>query len=94
MMGSKLAMPVLGKIWDLSDVDRDGMLDQYEFTVAMHLVYRLVLYTLETGYKKTGYKNNLDIRIIIPRTKSCNLSTVWIAYENKPDIRPFHFPLG
>lgn len=40
MMGSKLAMPVLGKIWDLSDVDRDGMLDQYEFTVAMHLVYR------------------------------------------------------
>ena len=42
MMGSKLAMPVLGKIWDLSDVDRDGMLDQYEFTVAMHLVYRRV----------------------------------------------------
>ena len=40
MMGSKLAMPVLGKIWDLSDVDRDGMLDQYEFTVAMHLVFR------------------------------------------------------
>ena len=38
MMGSKLPMPVLGKIWDLSDVDRDGFLDRYEFTVAMHLV--------------------------------------------------------
>jgi len=38
MMGSKLPMPVLGKIWDLSDIDRDGMLDRYEFTVAMHLV--------------------------------------------------------
>jgi epidermal growth factor receptor substrate 15 len=40
MMGSKLPMPTLGKIWDLSDVDRDGLLDCYEFTVAMHLVYR------------------------------------------------------
>ena len=25
---------------DLSDQDRDGLLDRYEFTVAMHLVYR------------------------------------------------------
>ena len=40
MMGSKLPMPVLGKVWDLSDVDRDGFLDRYEFTVAMHLVFR------------------------------------------------------
>ena len=40
MMSSKLATSLLGKIWDLSDVDRDGMLDRYEFTVAMHLVYR------------------------------------------------------
>ena len=40
MMGSKLPMPTLGKIWDLSDIDRDGFLDRYEFTVAMHLVYR------------------------------------------------------
>ena len=40
MMGSKLPMPALGKIWDLSDIDRDGFLDRYEFTVAMHLVYR------------------------------------------------------
>ena len=40
MIGSKLAMPILGQIWDLSDVDRDGFLDRYEFTVAMHLVFR------------------------------------------------------
>ena len=40
MVGSKLAMPILGLIWDLSDVDRDGFLDRYEFTVAMHLVFR------------------------------------------------------
>ena len=40
MVGSKLPMPSLGQIWDLSDVDRDGFLDRYEFTVAMHLVFR------------------------------------------------------
>ena len=40
MMGSKLPMSMLGKIWDLADQDKDGMLDRYEFTVAMHLVYR------------------------------------------------------
>ena len=43
----------------------------------------------KTGYKKTGYKNNPAIRQFFPRTKSCNLSTVWIAYKNNPDIRTF-----
>lgn len=40
MMGSKLPVSMLGKIWDLSDQDKDGLLDRYEFTVSMHLVYR------------------------------------------------------
>lgn len=40
MIGSKLPMSMLGKIWDLSDQDKDGFLDRYEFTVSMHLVYR------------------------------------------------------
>ena len=40
MMSSKLPTATLGKVWDLSDVDRDGFLDRYEFTVAMHLVFR------------------------------------------------------
>jgi|FrelakmetLWP11LW_1041352.scaffolds.fasta_scaffold162089_1 hypothetical protein len=40
MMGSKLSTTQLGKIWDLSDIDRDGFLNRYEFTVAMHLTYR------------------------------------------------------
>ena len=39
-MGSKLSTNILGKIWDLSDIDRDGFLTRYEFTVAMHLTYR------------------------------------------------------
>ena len=40
MMGSKLSTNHLGRIWDLSDIDRDGCLTRYEFTVAMHLTYR------------------------------------------------------
>ncbi|XP_061587698.1 epidermal growth factor receptor substrate 15-like 1 isoform X2 [Cololabis saira] len=40
LINSKLPMDVLGKIWDLSDVNKDGHLDKDEFTVAMHLVYR------------------------------------------------------
>ena len=32
-MNSKLPVDVLGKIWDLSDIDRDGFLDRDEFAV-------------------------------------------------------------
>lgn len=38
MIKSKLPNSVLGKIWKLSDVDKDGMLDSDEFALAMHLI--------------------------------------------------------
>uniref|UniRef100_A0A8C6EYY4 Epidermal growth factor receptor substrate 15-like 1 n=1 Tax=Marmota marmota marmota TaxID=9994 RepID=A0A8C6EYY4_MARMA len=40
LMNSKLPLDVLGRVWDLSDIDKDGQLDRDEFAVAMHLVYR------------------------------------------------------
>lgn len=38
MVKSKLPNSVLGKIWKLSDVDHDGLLDGDEFALAMHLI--------------------------------------------------------
>lgn len=38
MVKSKLPNSVLGKIWKMADVDRDGMLDDDEFALAMHLI--------------------------------------------------------
>jgi len=38
MIKSKLPNAVLGKVWKLSDVDKDGMMDADEFALAMHLI--------------------------------------------------------
>ena len=38
LVKSKLPNTVLGRIWKLSDLDKDGMLDADEFAVAMHLI--------------------------------------------------------
>lgn len=38
MVKSKLPNTVLGRIWKLADIDRDGCLDKDEFALAMHLI--------------------------------------------------------
>lgn len=38
MVKSKLPNTVLGKIWSLADVDKDGYLDDEEFALANHLI--------------------------------------------------------
>lgn len=35
LVNSTLPLESLGKIWDLSDMDHDGALDRYEFTVVI-----------------------------------------------------------
>ena len=38
MVKSRLPNSALGKIWKLSDIDKDGMMDSDEFALAMHLI--------------------------------------------------------
>ena len=38
MIKSKLPNSVLARIWKLSDIDHDGLLDANEFALAMHLI--------------------------------------------------------
>ena len=38
MVKSKLPNSTLGKVWKLSDIDKDGMMDSDEFALAMHLI--------------------------------------------------------
>ncbi|XP_077306380.1 epidermal growth factor receptor substrate 15 isoform X2 [Lithobates pipiens] len=39
LLNSKLPVEVLGRVWELSDIEHDGLLDRDEFAVAMFLVY-------------------------------------------------------
>ena len=38
MMKSNLPKTVLGKVWKLIDLNKDGMLESDEFALAMHLI--------------------------------------------------------
>ena len=42
--GLHLPDSTLDKIWELSDQDKDGFLDRYEFTLAHHLLVRAYVY--------------------------------------------------
>ena len=44
---SELPDSTLDKIWELSDQEKDGSLDRYEFTVAFHLTVRAHYYSDE-----------------------------------------------
>nr|XP_033808879.1 EH domain-containing protein 4 [Geotrypetes seraphini] len=61
MVTSKLPNSVLGKIWKLSDYDKDGMLDEEEFALAKHLI----------KIKLEGYElpNELPPHLIPPSQK-------------------------
>ena len=42
LLKSQLHVNVLGQIWELSDVDKDGHLDIEEFSLAMYLLNKWV----------------------------------------------------
>lgn len=42
LLNSNLPQYQLAKIWEMSDLDKDGMLDIHEMCIAMHLVYKCI----------------------------------------------------
>ena len=74
MLKSKLPNSVLGKIWKLADVDKDGMLDAEEFSLASYLI----------NLKLEGHEvpNELP-RHLIPPSKKADLSdTIYPALDS------------
>ena len=52
LMDSKLPVDTLGKIWDLADMDKDGMLDRHEFVVVSIFFFSLRKLISEWNYGK------------------------------------------
>nr|XP_055023452.1 epidermal growth factor receptor substrate 15 isoform X1 [Misgurnus anguillicaudatus] len=71
LLNSKLPVDVLGRVWELSDIDRDGMLDRDEFAVAMYLVYRaleseVVPMTLPAGLVPPSKRRKMTPPPVLP----------------------------
>ena len=49
--GSNLPVPTMEKIWSLSDQDKDGFLDKYEWTVANHLIVKARIFGYPIPYQ-------------------------------------------
>ncbi|XP_077462541.1 epidermal growth factor receptor substrate 15-like 1 isoform X3 [Stigmatopora argus] len=67
LVNSKLPLDVLGRVWDLSDIDKDGHLDRDEFAVAMHLVYRAL--------EKEAVPSHLPAALVPPSKRKKSLGT-------------------
>uniref|UniRef100_A0A0K8TAP2 EH domain-containing protein 1 n=1 Tax=Lygus hesperus TaxID=30085 RepID=A0A0K8TAP2_LYGHE len=81
MVKSKLPKPVLGKIWKLADIDKDGFLDNDEFALAMHLI----------KVKLDGHDlpPNLPDHLIPPSKRQSTLSAFTVR---KPPMTPVNQP--
>jgi hypothetical protein len=58
LMKSQLDYETLGKVWNLSDIDQDGYLDEDEFAVAMHLCHQVM--------EGVEVKDTLDAALVPP----------------------------
>ncbi|KAG5337979.1 EP15R factor, partial [Acromyrmex heyeri] len=93
LMDSKLPLDTLGKIWDLADMDKDGMLDRHEFVVAMHLVYKaLEKYAIPSVLPPELMPPNKRKDIIISKTKSPTL--IGMAVTTPPSSQSQTPPLS
>uniref|UniRef100_A0A915CPJ3 Uncharacterized protein n=1 Tax=Ditylenchus dipsaci TaxID=166011 RepID=A0A915CPJ3_9BILA len=62
LLNSQLPHTHLAKIWELSDIDKDGQLDRYEMYVALHLVYKCL--------QNADLPDRLPISLVHPAKRS------------------------
>ncbi|KAF5301331.1 hypothetical protein FQA39_LY10729 [Lamprigera yunnana] len=84
LLDSKLPMDTLGKIWDLADQDKDGMLDRHEFVVAMHLVYKAL--------EKHAIPNILPVELMPPAKRKDSISGTPVIPRSIDGVKPEHPP--
>ncbi|KAK6643177.1 hypothetical protein RUM43_004680 [Polyplax serrata] len=82
LMDSKLPVEILGKIWDLADLDEDGSLSRHEFMIAMHLVYKAL--------EKHTIPNTLPAELMPPGRRKDSLvsQSNLIMTPTKPPVPP------
>ncbi|KAJ8911718.1 hypothetical protein NQ315_013180 [Exocentrus adspersus] len=85
LMESKLPFETLGKIWDLADQDRDGMLNRHEFVVAMHLVYKAL--------EKYAIPNALPPELMEPVKRKGSTPLVPLINRGVDGIKPEASPI-
>lgn len=74
MMSTHLPSSVLGRIWKLADVDRDGMLDDEEFALAGHLI--------EVKLEGFGLPHELPAQLVPPSKRQHKNSGTEIRDNN------------
>nr|XP_054369197.1 epidermal growth factor receptor substrate 15 [Mirounga angustirostris] len=84
LLNSKLPVDILGRVWELSDIDHDGMLDRDEFAVAMFLVY--------CALEKEPVPMSLPPALVPPsKRKTVSISgSVWLIPSSASAEEPYH----
>ncbi|XP_074190811.1 epidermal growth factor receptor substrate 15 isoform X2 [Rhinolophus sinicus] len=84
LLNSKLPVDILGRVWELSDIDHDGMLDRDEFAVAMFLVY--------CALEKEPVPMSLPPALVPPsKRKTVSISgSVWLVPTLSPAKESYH----
>ena len=76
MVKSKLPNSVLRRVWALSDIDKDGMLDRDEFAVAMFLI--------DHKLKGNDIPETLPDRVIPPSKRAKPGRRMYREHEDSP----------
>uniref|UniRef100_A0A914WF97 Epidermal growth factor receptor substrate 15-like 1 n=1 Tax=Plectus sambesii TaxID=2011161 RepID=A0A914WF97_9BILA len=78
LLNSGLPANVLGKIWELADIDKDGYLDREEMCVGLHLVYRAL--------QNDPVPNALPLSLVPPSKRGRRESTLSSSGSRRTSI--------